>query len=231
MPCEQIIEPKRSKGHVQKWKCHTNQPGTCRACQRETERRQKELEAEVERQIKRDKEKAEHAAAMAEIDWQICLMREEAADSRAAKERTKALQQKRRDLDLARRLAKEAHIVPLDTKSETAHEQTLPSMSELATDGLPHSIREQETTVSGDLDGVQDLRSDPEREWDRQKRVDGASNDVIDAIMSLTGLEDVKAKILSIKAKIETVLRQGTDMKKERLGVVLLGNPGTGRCM
>lgn len=47
--------------------------------------------------------------------------------------------------------------------------------------------------------------------------------------MALTGLEDAKTKILNIKAKIDTVLRQGIDMKDERLGVVLLGNPGTGR--
>jgi hypothetical protein len=49
--------------------------------------------------------------------------------------------------------------------------------------------------------------------------------------MGLTGLKDVKAKILSIKAKVETVLRQGTDMKNERLVIVLLGNSGTGRCL
>jgi DNA replication protein DnaC len=73
------------------------------------------------------------------------------------------------------------------------------------------------------------MKCAPEKEWDRQKRVDGASNASIDALMALTGLEDVKAKVLSIKNKVETVLRQGTDMKKERLGIVLLGNPGTGK--
>ena len=49
--------------------------------------------------------------------------------------------------------------------------------------------------------------------------------------MGLTGLKGVKAKILSIKAKLETVLPQGTDMKTERLGIVLLGNLGTVRCL
>lgn len=47
--------------------------------------------------------------------------------------------------------------------------------------------------------------------------------------MSLTGLEEVKAKFLSIRSKIDTVARQGTDMMSERLGLVLLGNPGTGK--
>lgn len=72
------------------------------------------------------------------------------------------------------------------------------------------------------------MKTASEREWERQKKVDGSTNDAIDALMSMTGLEDAKAKVLSIKAKIETVMRQGTDMKHERLGLVLLGNPGTG---
>jgi hypothetical protein len=73
-----------------------------------------------------------------------------------------------------------------------------------------------------------EAQSPSEVEWERQKRVENASNDAIDAIMKLTGLEQVKEKILDIKAKIETLARQGTDMKKERLGIVMLGNPGTG---
>jgi hypothetical protein len=44
----------------------------------------------------------------------------------------------------------------------------------------------------------------------------------------LSGLEDVKAQVLRIKAKIETSIRQGTDLRKERLRLVLMGNPGTG---
>ena len=48
-------------------------------------------------------------------------------------------------------------------------------------------------------------------------------------LMALTGLEAVKEKFLDIKSKIETVQRQGADMKKERMGTVMLGNPGTGK--
>ena len=68
-----------------------------------------------------------------------------------------------------------------------------------------------------------------QQEWDRQKRVEGASNDAIDALVVLTGLEDVKAKILTIKPKIETVRRQGTDMESERLSLALPGNLGISR--
>jgi hypothetical protein len=228
MLCERINESTCSEGHRQQWKCHTGQPKTCRTCEREAQRKQKELEAEFDRQSKREQKQAEHAAAMSELDRQIRLAREEAMDSRAAEERAQALEQRKRDLEVAMRLAKEVKNVPLSTKNEALPEQSLPSKFQSPTIAPSHSNRnEQSTPVHAN--GVQSRKSESEGEWDRQKRVDGVSNDAIDGIMSLTGLEDVKAKILTIKSKIETVLRQGTDMKNERLGLVLLGNPGTGR--
>ncbi len=47
--------------------------------------------------------------------------------------------------------------------------------------------------------------------------------------MDMIGLEKVKEQVLRIKAKVETSIRQGTDLKKECLGLVLLENPGTGK--
>lgn len=64
--------------------------------------------------------------------------------------------------------------------------------------------------------------------WLHQKQVNGESNSAIDGIMELTGLEDVKAQVLSIKASIDLMKRQGVPTNKERLNLVLLGNPGTG---
>lgn len=51
--------------------------------------------------------------------------------------------------------------------------------------------------------------SKSEEEWQRQKDMEGASNAHIDAIMEMTGLEDVKAQVLRIKAKIDVSQRQG----------------------
>ncbi|EKM56223.1 uncharacterized protein PHACADRAFT_209697 [Phanerochaete carnosa HHB-10118-sp] len=71
--------------------------------------------------------------------------------------------------------------------------------------------------------------SEAEKEWQRQKDIEGANNSSIDAIMEMTGLEEVKAQVLRIKAKIDTTRRQGTSVKDERFNVVLQGNPGTGK--
>lgn len=43
-------------------------------------------------------------------------------------------------------------------------------------------------------------------EWDRQKRVDNGSNGAIDSLMEMTGLEEVKAPVLKIKATADTAL-------------------------
>jgi len=71
-------------------------------------------------------------------------------------------------------------------------------------------------------------KSDSEIEWKRQKDVEGAHNDAIDAIMDMTGLESIKKQVLGIKAKIDTSARQGSSLNQESFNVVFMGNPGTG---
>ena len=72
--------------------------------------------------------------------------------------------------------------------------------------------------------------SPSKKEWSRQKNMEGESNPSIDAIMDMTGLEEVKKKVLNIKAKINVSTRQDASLKQERFNAVLLGNPGTGTC-
>jgi hypothetical protein len=155
-------------------------------------------------------------------------MRERAADGIIAEENARALEQKKRDLEAARLTADQALNTPAKATLET---QAAPSISltpsPLATIGSRSPVEEKHTGT--DQNTTQDINSKSQQEWDRQKRVKGASNDAINTLMALIGLEDMKSKILTIKAKIETIQRQGTDMKNERLGLVLLGNPGTGR--
>jgi hypothetical protein len=65
-------------------------------------------------------------------------------------------------------------------------------------------------------------------EWQRQKDMEGANNDAIDAIMEMIGLEEVKSQVLKLKAKIDTSVRQGASLKQECFNTTFLGNPGTG---
>ena len=219
MQCEEIVEFKCPSGHLQKRKCHKSQPQVCRTCKIEDERRRKQFEADMEMQERRDKERARHEAEIGDLDLQIRLIREKAIEEETDKERACALEQKKRDLEAAKLQAQgvSARVSPEKAIniSTGAMPSTPPSTAQRASmHPNPESKRE---------------RSESEMEWARQKDIEGASNHAIDRLMGLTGLESVKSKFLDIKAKIETVARQAVDMKKERMGVVMLGNPGTGK--
>jgi hypothetical protein len=232
MSCEKVVELKCSKNHTQRQKCHQSRPWTCSVCEIDDKRQEKELEADLEIQNRRYRSQSQHTAEITHLDLQIRLAREKAADSRVSLERARALEQKKRDLDAAKLLAQAAQATgtscfqDVSTSNGTAPViSAAPSISSISC-----LVRPQENASDADRKPEKDAKSPSEIEWERQKRVEGASNDAIDTLMGLTGLEDVKAKVLSIKTKIETAARQGSNIQ-ERLGVVMLGNPGTGeRC-
>ncbi|KAH8812154.1 P-loop containing nucleoside triphosphate hydrolase protein [Xylogone sp. PMI_703] len=228
MNCTHVMETKCDRGHLKRWKCHESQPTACQACVREDQKRQRELQAELERQAKLDQEQAEHLAKMADLDRQIKLARELVANAVAAEQNAQALEQKRLDLEAAKLAATRALNKPPQTPAKVPPAKHSSSKSS-SPDPIRSNAAADEKQHRADQNIPQDVKGESEKEWERQKRIEGASNDALDALMGLTGLEEVKSKILTIKSKIETVQRQGTDMKKERLGLVLLGNPGTGK--
>ena len=125
------------------------------------------MQVELDRQAKRDQEQAEHAAKSAELDQQIRLARETITDEQAAEERTQALEQKTRDLDMARRLAQESPNVALGAKPEAATAHSVSSTSGPATVARPHTSRGQERNPGINQHETEDMNSAPEREWDR----------------------------------------------------------------
>lgn len=219
MQCEHIVEYKCPNGHWQNRKCHKSQLQTCRICQAEDERRQKQLEADLKLQEIRDKEKARHELEIVKLDLQIQTIHEQIKQKETAKERANALELKKQDLEAAKLHAKEtfARAAP-----------------ELIIHPAVGTMSDEPSSTNLNASARQDLkskrqRSEPEVEWERQKDIEGATNDAIDSLMRLTGLESVKDRFLEIKAKMEAVARRGSDVKKERMGVIMLGNPGTGK--
>ena len=232
MPCEKILEFRCPNNHLEDRKCHKSQPQVCRQCKLDDERQKRQQEAALERQNRSNQARAKHAAEMTKLEEQIRLSRERAADNREAEERAQALEQKKLELKSAEQMAK-------STKSENTAANSIVSATKSKNTTSPTSASKHQTpqpnrdqtdppkTCVPEADG----KTPSELEWERQKRVENASNDAINALMGLTGLNDVKSKFLDIKAKIETISRQGGNLKKERLGVVMLGNPGTGKLL
>ena len=159
-------------------------------------------------------------------------------DARLDSEQKAILAQKRIDLAAVKERANEvqnSHQEDLLSTHNNNHQdlgkpslmkslQTLPgSTTSTPSQHSKPKLREHIKTA------VEHNKSSSMTEWQRQKDQEGAHNPAIDNIMEMIGLEDVKAQVLKIKAKVETSIRQGTDLKRERLGLVLLGNPGTGK--
>ncbi|ENH72851.1 ESX-1 secretion system protein EccA1 [Fusarium oxysporum f. sp. cubense race 1] len=97
---------------------------------------------------------------------------------------------------------------------------------------------QQEDTDDSDNESIDGLEPEacqdesPSRiEWLRQKKVEKAENKYLDRVMSLTGLEEVKAFFLQAKARVKAAQRRETDLKKENFDAVFMGGEGTGKTM
>jgi DNA repair exonuclease SbcCD ATPase subunit len=67
-----------------------------------------------------------------------------------------------------------------------------------------------------------------EEDWQWLKKNAGVENKTLDELMGMVGLNDVKQEFLSVKNKVDTMLRQKASLASERFNCSMLGNPGTG---
>jgi ATPase family associated with various cellular activities (AAA)/AAA lid domain len=241
MQCEHIMHTNCSKGHQQQWKCHSGPPPVCDKCDREAKLAEKKKREDFSLQEKRDAEQQLHARRLAEIDAKIASEMQARQDARLTEERERVIRQREKDLEVVTSLAAPKSPIasaatpqvkpppPLVLQGETLRNGRTQG-SELASGQpktkSPEHIKTENSTVPAKP--IPKQISPAQEEWERQKNIEGASNGAIDAIMGMTGLEDVKDQVLRIKVKIDTTKRQNTSLKDERFNVVLLGNPGTG---
>jgi hypothetical protein len=189
----------------------------------------------LEEQLKRDEKIQKHLKEVAKVEEEMEQISQSTKDARLGSEQQAILAQKRMDLAAAKERANRTQNShqedPLGIYNDSDPEprnlppkkssQTSPRLATSTPDQHP-GLREHNKTT------VEHNKSPSKTEWQRQKDQENAHNPAIDKIMEMIGLEEVKAQVLRIKAKVETSIRQGTDLRKERLGLVLLGNPGTG---
>lgn len=228
--CTQIMDDRCPNGHKRVWRCHEAAPAACKRCEKEAQEAEKKRQKEFERQQKRDAEEREHAQRIAKLDEEIALEREAAQDRLRAKERADALALKQKDLENEKARAAKKASAAAATRARSSNIPSTPPVQPSA-EIVPVTPLHPDPEINvseppgSEPSGEQSLA---EADWQHQKDAEGASNDSIDAIMAMTGLENVKAQVLRIKAKIDIAQRQGASLKDERFNVVLLGNPGTG---
>ncbi|PWY66022.1 AAA family ATPase [Aspergillus heteromorphus CBS 117.55] len=197
--------------HKYSWVCHQDEPETCKVCLEEAiEAEKKKLEDE-KLEAKRQEIQREHAKRLQEIDEKIKQQREILADVQNDRDRQDVLAQKQKELQDLTATAKRSRQ-PQPQSTATANKAS----------GKRSPQAEPEPFA---------LQSEAKDEWERQKQAEGQSNDALDSLVSMIGLEGVKDSFLSIKSKVEVVVRQGANLSDERFGAALLGNPGTGKSL
>ncbi|KAJ7126993.1 P-loop containing nucleoside triphosphate hydrolase protein [Mycena epipterygia] len=246
VPCKTLITWKCEKGHDQSRECRLHDkriPSRCTKCENEAKKAKAKLRREaeqLEQKLRQEADQLAHEESMAEYNAKIALEQQIVQDARLAEERAHALRQKQKDLEDAAARARQLPQPTLYqgfTTSFTAspgpsgqgkNPSSVPKgASQNVPAGTPPSIAKTAKPDSGSRTGGP--QSPSQEEWERQKRVEGASNDAIDSIMSMIGLEDVKSQVLKIKHKIDVVKRQNAQLNDERFNIVLQGNPGTGK--
>jgi hypothetical protein len=184
-------------------------------------------------ELKRQEIQRQHARQLAEIQQKIEEQKQIMKDIADGKERQSVLAQKMQDLEQVQAMAERPkqpqpqphpHLQMPPSNRPRSPSSRLPTSSETQTQSLAQ-------TNCPESSQTRSLESASRDEWERQKKMEGQSDTSLDALMSMIGLEEVKSKFLSIKAKVDTVVRQNTSLKDERFSAALLGNPGTGMCM
>ena len=232
--CKTILTQKCSSGHHQSWKCHSGAPLACNTCERDRKEAVKKAQRDLEEKLKRDEKIQRHLKEMAQIDEEIERITQSIKHKRLDSEQQTILNQKRIDLAAVKKRANETQTsfrqeqnIDYDNEQKQSDLPTTKSSEAPPKQSLP--VPKQHLQLRKHIKAAVEHNESPsQKEWQRQKDQENAHNPVIDKIMEMIGLEDVKAQVLRIKAKVETSIRQGTDLSKERLGLVLLGNPGTG---
>ncbi|KAJ7707709.1 P-loop containing nucleoside triphosphate hydrolase protein [Mycena rosella] len=245
MPCTHRITWQCEKGHDQSQECrqYRGLPSSCITCaneERKVKAKLKQQAEQLERKRQKEAEQLAHEERMAEYNAKIALEAQKLEDARLVQAREQALKQKQKDLeDAAARARQRPTLLQGFVSSTTSPKPPGPgpnSSNENSGPTVPPKTPQQGNTRSAPANAASGRgsstgapQSPSQEEWERQKRVEGASIDTIDSIMSMIGLEDVKSQVLKIKARIDVIKRQNTTVSDERFNIVLQGNPGTGK--
>lgn len=233
--CKYPLTQKCTKGHNQSWLCHAGPLLACQKCENDRKQAEKRAQKDLDAKKRQAEKIQKHNKEIEKIEDEIQRLTQSMKDARLDSEQAAILAQKQKDLEAVKERANKKQKSPLLSplgisdnknhapKTEVSRKASQPSPSTAKSNPSRHPILREHIKAA-----VSHNESPSQKEWQRQKDQENANNPAIDKIMEMIGLEDVKSQVLRIKAKVETSIRQGTDLKQERIGLVLLGNPGTG---
>ncbi|KAL9125846.1 MAG: hypothetical protein Q9217_005011 [Psora testacea] len=215
-------------GCAEPWPCFKNDI-TCRACESEDRTKELKRQRDHELEVQRESKQKEYACQLAEVQDEIAHQRRILRGLSEQDERERVLRQQQQDLNNLRDTVERAKNISI--KDPTTSTVIQIGSTAKVPDTTQNSVSNTEQVVAKDQNqgDIEINSSTAKAEWEHQKEFQGAQNEALDSLMGMIGLEDVKDKFLSIKSKVDTAVRQNVNMKEERFGAALLGNPGTGK--
>ncbi|KAG9229292.1 putative AAA family ATPase [Amylocarpus encephaloides] len=209
MECQQLVPFVCPLKHISQRPCSKSQ-AACAICAEEDRQRERIRKRNAQLDAERDTKRAAYALQLTENQAEIDHQRRILQDHREAEDSARVLEQTKQDLA---NLKVTANNLEKQRQSYTKPQAT--PASKLS--GKKVAVENEENWSSA------------KKQWEHFKRYDSASNEALDDLMSMIGLEDVKDKFLAILLEVDTAVRQGLDMSNKRFGASLLGNPGTGK--
>jgi AAA+ superfamily predicted ATPase len=223
------LSDKCPEKHKITWQCSKARPASCSVCDAEARALAKRQKRDAELDLARQQKQEAYANRLAEIQDKIDRSLRERQEQDEDEERENALRQRQKDLQDTRRISE--RIKKQREARQTAAMSKAPedaAVTEKPVDANGKATGERKSTTEAE-DASSEPLSSAQEDWEHQKQFEDASNEQLDELMTMIGLENVKEAFLDIKAKIDLTVRQNTSLAKERFGVSLLGNPGTGK--
>ena len=231
MACLEIMRDRCPKQHKLTWRCSKLRPASCPTCDAEASALAKRQEADAHLDQVRQQKQEAYARQLAEIQDRIDRSLREVQEQNEDEERKAALRQRQKDLENVLRRFERVKRQKQATQATPNLQMPGSFEQESTAEATGDNVDPEYNTSPPDDDdhGAPELSSAARDDWEHQKEMEGATNEHLDELMAMIGLENVKAAFLEIKAKVDLTVRQGISLAKERFGASLLGNPGTGK--
>ncbi|KAI0459614.1 P-loop containing nucleoside triphosphate hydrolase protein [Xylaria acuta] len=256
IPCGEVLKDNCTSGHQLVWQCSDHRPPSCQTCRFEKEEKERKARRDKDLELERQAKQRAYAKQLAAVKDDIARQQQVLKDHREQQLREQTLRQHQTELA---RVTKEAQKLfnkstplpqgnvgndpysdktasnnqePAEENEEQRHDIPAPKPTD-----QPQAIsKKPENDDLPEVPPIEEPEPAPAREpslaemdWQQQKELELAANEAIDSLMQMIGLQTIKKEFLTIKARVDTTVRQGVDLKGDRFGAALLGNPGTGK--
>ncbi|KAK4552285.1 hypothetical protein LTR86_010455 [Recurvomyces mirabilis] len=242
--CMELLSDECPKKHRLRWRCHALRPARCHTCDEEARVAAERLQRDLDLENRRQALQVAYAERLAKVQREIDHERHTMKVEREVAEQETVLRQRQQDLhDVKAQAVRQTQRMAERKKPTTnaatdtdsvpgpLHADSSAQMNMIHNRSQPHDNTPETTqTVTDDDEGASAPRTSAACDaWHHQKVYEKAQDESMDRLMDMIGLENVKEAFLEIKARIDLATRQGSDVKKDRFGAALLGNPGTGK--